>query len=304
MAELVNRITQLLADKRWHWNMLDALHLQLHARLVSNALQPSDFVVIRDQNTQRAVGVQRGRVRGPARLLPLARCRAQCTQGLRHAVRSRCDSKCGTTHATQMQLASFPYAGSPSAEAVAELSGCRLRRAAMQAACSSHGPGSGSLGCNCRVALLENLSGSAKWPVALLDSTPSAAPIELAAQQTRCQRRRCVIAQVCGPNHTAALTNGMRLYTKWRDEDQGCGFFLDVAADQKPCRKQFALGYAPRSSIAIAQLSATAQEWANGKHAWHGEIGSEVRYLASNYNWLIVPSRQAPPTLAVFTVRY
>ena len=285
MAELVNGITHLLAGERWHWSTLDALHLQLHARLVANAQQPSAFVALRDQidSTLNELLVFTAGTSEAARGYYLARAEEHsaptgCGMLYVAAATAHCDGKCGATDATQMQIASFPYAGSPSAEGLAELSDSRVRRAAMQAACSPHGPGSGSMGCSCRVALLENLSGSAKWPSALLDSTPSAAPIELAAQQASSLRRRCVIAQVCGPDSTAASPNGICLLTKWHEEDQHRGVYLHVDAEQKPCRKQFILGYAPQSSVALAKLSATAQEWVHGEGAWQGRSGSEVRY--------------------------
>ena len=184
-----------------------------------------------------------------------------------------CDGTCGPAHATQIHLASLPYARPPTADVSSGLLSGRVRSAVVRAVCNPSGPGCGTVVCTCRTMLLEVLTSAATWPSQLLKSTPTA-PIELAGQDAQCQQRRCVIAQVISGNKRAAHATGMHIHTVWSETKQEHTVYLTVAADEKPTRKRYILGFACQSSGALANLSVAAQLWVDSDAAWDLKVVS------------------------------
>ena len=270
VAALVNGAVHLLAGLSRQWCALDALHAALYSRLATRDKQGVTLATLR---SEADVGLARLLDFSPSTSASacdyyLSRAAAHdapadCGLLFAAAAVAHCDGTCGAAAARQMQLAALPYSSCPYDTAVVKLPNSLVRRLAVQVGSSRRGPGSGKAGCDCRAALCATLARGVPWPSALLCTTPSAAPIVLAAQEKTIAKQRCVIAQVCqrdGAKTVRSDTAGLGLIV------QKFGIYISVQT--LPTRKRYIIGCARQSGAALACLMVAAAKWVYSDDRW------------------------------------
>ena len=281
MATLVNGVTHLLAHTRCHWDVLDALHSTLHSRILVSAQQASPFVTRCEHIdvTLDKLLAFNASTSASARAYYLSRAvqhaaPAGCGLLFAAAAATLCDGTCSNINATRTLIASLPCAG-PSDEAE-QLPQSRVRELAMRVVFSTHASSTGATGCPCRAALGRSLGGSIQWPSALLDSAPSAATVELAAQDDRSPGRRCVFARMCGATEADSIDaiscskSGLAVEAPKSRTPNHRSIYL-TAAPVAPVRKQCVVGCAQHSTTVIASLAA-AHAWVHSQIDWGAPV--------------------------------
>ena len=185
---------------------------------------------------------------------------------------AHCDGSCTAGEAGRMRIALIPHRGGSRINVAERAIVPRLRHLAVRVGSSRKGPGSGAVGCDCRVALCATLAEHAHWPVSLLRMAPSSWPNDIASHDLFSQSRRCVIAQVC--SNTASDNAGYSTMSNARIlTDRGSsgqrGMYLAVRSSPTRCvRKRYTLGCARQTPAALAHLIVAAEAWVHGGTAW------------------------------------
>ena len=279
VAIFVNGATHLVAGTHKCWHSLDALHLKLLYRLLERAKGCSAIAVQCDEldSSLTELLAFSESTSASARAYYLSRAAAHAAPegcGLLFAAASaaHCDGSCTAGEAARMRIALIPHRDGSHVGFAERAIVPRLRHLALRVGSSREGPGSGALGCDCRVALCTTLAEHAHWPVSLLRMAPSWWSCDIAAQDLFRRSRRCVVAQVCA--NTASdearhsTMSNPRLLTD-RASSGERGMYLAVRSiPTRRVRKRYTLGCMRQTPAALAHLIVAAEAWVHGGTAW------------------------------------
>lgn len=291
VAAFVNSITHLLAGKKELWGTLDALHATLQQRLarslvthdhLSNQLADDVFAHLLTASATTSESARRYYLRRAS----LHRAPANCDLLYTAAAAAHCAGGCSARDARQMRLAALPHNDASSFGSFREP--VHSRTLATMVTCSRAAPGTGVIGCACRVMLCSTLQGGTRWPRGLC-SGPSEYAVDLAfsSRASRAFRyRRCVTAQVAGNRSIRrAPRSGVSIDVLFNGEDSDShGMWLSTDS-RNDGRKHAILGCIRRSSAALAVLVAAAEVWVQGNSEWASVLGSFLVRPALHRKW-------------------
>lgn len=281
VATLVNALTHLLAGKQKFWFQLDFLHAALCAALhaLSEALEVTNGILseykTRLEEVDNCLNALLQANASTSACVQSFYCACAASNaafkslGMLYvaAAAAHCAGSCTDANAKDIRLAALAVlaAHEDLPPEVTTLLHKRVRKLATSVVSSRDAPGTGSVGCACRIALCESLNSGISAYARLLSKERMQSAMTLAVRDARSSQRCSVLAQVCGgKDREGGETPELFMKIGYAGH---CTRLVFVSMAY-PVRKRIRVGCARQSPAALAALYVAAERWVEHDDEW------------------------------------